>query len=135
MIYKFLVICIMFSLNCNSQTTNFIGKTLIGRVDYMCMEVTNGCAGESYFLELTIEQKYIAIRQKTEETITCEKDKITYKNLEHCHWKEANGKIVLQNESTNSEYKFISLKNEENTFIGEVEIYGKLKEIVFTELR
>ena len=124
-----------FSLNCNSQTNNLIGKNLIGRVDSMCIEVTNGCAGESYFLELTVEEKNILIRQKTEEIITCEKVEISYQNLEHFLWKESNGKIVLQNKSTNSDYRLISLENKEDSIIGKVEIYGTIKEIVFNENR
>ncbi|PHR71891.1 MAG: hypothetical protein COA67_05740 [Lutibacter sp.] len=58
MLKKLLLLGLMITLNCNSQTNNLIGKTYVGEVGWMCIEMaTDDCAGETYFLELTINEK------------------------------------------------------------------------------
>jgi hypothetical protein len=135
MITKLLITtCLVFGLNGYGQTNTFIGKSLVGEVGSMCIEVSNGCAGETYFLEVKLTENYIEIKQKTLEIITCNKNKITYKNQGQFKWKATKGKIHIINTSTKTDYKLISLKLIEHKIIGDVEIFGKLTEIEFKEI-
>ncbi len=119
-------------------TMDFMDKTFIGKVDFVCVETPDPdlSTGSEIFLKISVNQEYITLLPVEVETTTYKDDKTIqkrYGNAQDFSYNIVQGKIIVDYTNVNGQpdYELLELAFINGKIIGQIRSFGQIRKVVF----